>query len=192
MERLRKIISETVRQVLFEMAASTTPKANTYITHGFAVDTKEMFRHLVKSGFHHEVFRHTNKPLGGLWGSPTDSDFGWKDFCQREEFDIEKLGTYTLWKLKESAVIYVIDSVEDFKRLLDEYGYLPDPRYKKYVINYNEVSEDYDGIFLTNNGNLACHDHVEYKDGYSDLMTWDCESIVVWNPNVIEILETNH
>lgn len=192
MGSLKKLISETVHKALLEMAASTIPEANTYITYGFAVDTKEKFRALVSSGFHYEVFRQNNKPLGGLWGSPTDSDFGWKDFCEREDFGTEKLGTYTLWRLKDNANIYVINSVEDFISLLDDYGCLEDPRFKNYIIDYNRMSKNYDGIFLTDKGNWACHSYVQYKDGYSDLNAWDCESIVVWNPGVVEILETSN
>lgn len=192
MSLLKKIISETVHKALLEMAASTIPEANTYITYGFAVDTKEKFRSLVNSGFHYEVFRQTNKPLGGLWGSPTDSDFGWKDFCKREEFGTEKLETYTLWKVKDNADIYVINSAEDLTSLLDVYGYLEDPRYRKYLVDYNKMSRDYDGIFLTDKGNWECHSYIEYKNGFTDLNAWDCESIVVWNPNVIEIIETSN
>jgi len=27
-----------------------------------------------------------HKPAGGLWASPVDAEFGWKDWCEQEEF----------------------------------------------------------------------------------------------------------
>lgn len=30
--------------------------------------------------------RNWSKPFGGLWASRQDATFGWKDWCEREEF----------------------------------------------------------------------------------------------------------
>ena len=54
-----------------------------------------------------------NKPRGGFWGSPIDSVNGWGEWCDREEFHIEKLDKHVLFKVKKGARIYIIDTKED-------------------------------------------------------------------------------
>ena len=187
MSSLKKLISETVHNILAEMAASKTPEENTYITYGFPVSL-DLFKRLSNDMY------YINKPRGGLWGSPTNSDFGWKDWCESEDFVRNGFDIYTIWKLKPNANILVIDSPDDLRKILDHYGFTDDNGYmqKKYFIDYLKIVKDgYDGVFLTDKGNRGCHSYVDYKDGYSDLNTWDCESIVVWNPSVVEIVETN-
>jgi len=55
------------------------------------------------------------KPEGGLWSSPIDSEWGWKDWCMAEEFNIEKLSTYFQFTFKGKA--FVINGIKDSKQL---------------------------------------------------------------------------
>ena len=46
---------------------------------------------------------HFTKPHGGLWASPIDAQFGWKDWCLRENFCTGKLERNFIFKLKPNA-----------------------------------------------------------------------------------------
>src|SRR5690606_41763411 len=66
------------------------------------------------------------KPKGGLWTSPINSNWGWKDWCESENFrDCNEANSFKL-KFKPDAKIMIIDSLKD---LLD----LP-----KYNIDYGD------------------------------------------------------
>ena len=44
-----------------------------------------------------------NKPLGGLWASRTDSDYGWKNWCEDNEFHTDNLSSAFKFKLRDDA-----------------------------------------------------------------------------------------
>ena len=112
------------------------------------------------------------KPLGGLWTSPVDSVFGWKDWCQSEEYD-GLAGGQMYVQLKRTAKIYIIDSLEDLKKIpiqkeLRLYGTVfPD---------FEWIAKQYDAIWLTNKG--------ERETRYTrphNLYGWDCETVLIMN-----------
>ena len=116
------------------------------------------------------------KPKGGLWASPIDAKLGWKDWCEREEFREcieENSFRFTL----PEANIFVIDSVEKLKDL---------PTISNSIgisistlIDFEKcIALGYDAIEL----NLSA----DYRL-YLDLYGWDCDSILVMNPDKIKI-----
>ena len=57
----------------------------------------------------------SQKRDGGLWTSPIDSKWGWKDWNDCEQFrDCDERNSFTVC-LKSDAKIFVIDSLEDLK-----------------------------------------------------------------------------
>ena len=79
------------------------------------------------------------KPKGGLWTSPIDSNWGWKDWCESENFrECSKENSFTL-KLHDWAKICVIDSVSDLV-------YLPCYESYKRYLDFEKIAENYDAI----------------------------------------------
>jgi hypothetical protein len=108
------------------------------------------------------------KPNGGLWTSPIDSKWGWKNWCECEKFrECDKENSFML-KLYEWTKICVIDSVSDLVCL---------PYYESYkkCLDFEKIAEKYDVIWLTVKG--------ETETRWSDpgLYGWDCESVLILN-----------
>jgi hypothetical protein len=121
-----------------------------------------------------------NKPFGGLWASPIDSKWGWKDWCQAEEWKTESLNTYFTFTLAPGANIYVIDNEKDLMSVStfrSEYT-------STLSIDFADlINNGYDGIYVTDNAARKFRCSTIY--GISDLSSWDCESICIFNKDVI-------
>lgn len=115
------------------------------------------------------------KPLGGLWTSPINSTWGWKNWCDMEHF--HKCSNRNKFKLKfvKNALVMVIDDLEDLMNLpkissLDEYI---NNRY----IDFELVSKYVDAIWLTDKGQS------ETRLTYPlSLYGWDVETVLILNP----------
>lgn len=132
-----------------------------------------------------------NKPSGGLWSSPVDSKWGWKDWCESEYFRVDTLWRYTTFKLKPDTKILVIDSLLDFIHVWEKYS-IPTMRnnfISTRVLSFEKIQEDgYKGVYLTDSGNFECHYH-SFGTCDGDLNAWDCESMILFDLDCIEILE---
>jgi hypothetical protein len=123
-----------------------------------------------------------NKPVGGLWASPINAEYGWVDFCDRNAFELQTLAKHFIFKLKTNAKIYVIDNEENLRKI----STLPDKNYSTELgINW-ALLRDYDGVFVTDN---ACH--LRFLNGIKGLSAWDVASICIFNPNVIVPIDEN-
>ena len=120
-----------------------------------------------------------NKPIGGLWASDVNAPFGWKKWCEGEQYRTKHYTESNCFRfqLSGNAKILVLTCEEEVGALpqlgdKDIVGYKPD--FEKImamgydVIDYR-LSDDISGI-----GKL-----------YWCLYGWDCDSILVLNPNVI-------
>ncbi len=110
---------------------------------------------------------YSNKPLGGLWTSPFNSNKGWKQFC-----GIESTEHSTTLKFK--GRIFTINSLEDLDKLSwikITYSVIP---------VFKDVIKEYDAIHLTAKGEK------ETKYGKTvrspNLYGWDCETVFIINP----------
>ena len=57
------------------------------------------------------------KPFGGLWASNINARFGWKDWCEVEEFgECDKENSFS-FTISDDARILQINSVKDIKNL---------------------------------------------------------------------------
>lgn len=114
------------------------------------------------------------KPDGGLWTSPVNSNWGWKDWCKAEDFaDCNEANSFTLL-LKETAKVFVIDTLKDLTQapLVQSIGM----KNFKYI-NFELLASQYDAIYLTVNGERA----TRWSQPVS-LYGWDCESVLIMNP----------
>ena len=112
---------------------------------------------------------------GGLWASPVKSPLNWKKLCENgNECEWIQNGSFQ-FTLKPYAEILEIKSVKQLKELPQT-----DNRFLERVcLDFEELSKIYDAIevFVTYDPKL-----------YWYLYGWDCDSILVMNPDVIDIL----
>ena len=131
--------------------------------------------HYGSSSFDREEFNpilHNGwvKPEGGLWTSPVDSKYGWKQWCTMEDAFTETLTKHFYLNLTPEARIYVIDSLEDLHQCPKCMGLLDQ------VIDFPKMAREYDAIWLTTRGQQVTR--------YSfpmNLYGWDCESVLLLN-----------
>jgi len=113
------------------------------------------------------------KPDGGLWTSPVDSPYGWKQWCESERYELGEFekGSFKL-RLKRKARILVIDSVEDL-RMLPQINTCS-TRTLAYI-DFEAISKIADAVWLTYIG--------QQKTRYSkpSLYGWDIESVLILN-----------
>lgn len=119
------------------------------------------------------------KPIGGMWASPIDAECGWKQWCTSEEFWLDKLDANFEFSLSDDARVFHIKSVKDLKKLPEWKG-LFDSTW--YCIDFEKAMKQYDAIEL--------HLSDEIKDDYLNslyfrLYGWDCDSILIMNPDII-------
>lgn len=114
---------------------------------------------------------NSSKPSGGLWGSPIDSKYGWKEWCKEEDYchDFSHFFTFQV-----QGNIHIIDSLEDLLVLPTVQDQYPD--FEKCL------RIGIDAVLLTVKG--KCLTRFSYP---ISLYEWDCESIVVLNKSSIVI-----
>jgi hypothetical protein len=112
------------------------------------------------------------KKEGGVWTSPVDSEWGWKDWNEGEQFaECDEGNSFTVC-LNENAKILVIDSLDDLKNAPLTDGY------SKRVFDFERTAKKYDAIWLTAKGQNA----TQFSHPL-DLCGWDCETVLILNPN---------
>jgi hypothetical protein len=112
------------------------------------------------------------KPKYGLWASPIDSKWGWKDWGEVENYG--NFNSHFIFNYEGN--ILIIDSLNDLLRLpFYSYCFLKYPDFEK-------LSKKYDAILLTVKGEKETR-YTSPKNLYG----WDCESICIFNPNGIII-----
>jgi hypothetical protein len=115
------------------------------------------------------------KPKGGLWTSPIDSNWGWKDWCKSEEFRECKEDNAFILRFKNDAKILVIDGLNDLLKL--PMCFIEIGSYKKEFPNFELLATQYDAIWLTEKGLNETH-----MSQPINLYGWDCESVLILNP----------
>ena len=118
-----------------------------------------------------------NKPSGGLWTSPLNSDWGWKDWCKAEDFG--NLSQSFLVDFEGSLL--KIDGYDDMLKLpwIENRGI--------HFVSFQALCAGgfyFDAIHLTVRG--------EQKTRFTfpkNLYGWDCECVLVINPDSIRAVE---
>ena len=116
------------------------------------------------------------KPCGGLWASPVDAEFGWKNWNDSEHFcECCEENSFT-FSLRENAQVITIRSVEEAKLL--PMACYPEFHFDLWITPDFEKLEDlgYDAIEIVLSADWRL---------YQTLYGWDCDSILVLNPEVI-------
>jgi hypothetical protein len=118
------------------------------------------------------------KPMNGtgLWTSTYLPDWNypseWVEWCMGEKFGNPYGGTWWLLTPRSDARIFVTETQRDLQHLMKAYPYP-----SKYaglhmtMIDFEAMSKDYDGMWLTSEGNARLHLSHPYN-----LNSWDVES----------------
>ena len=118
----------------------------------------------------------STKPKGGLWASDVESEHGWKEWCNENEFrDCDKENSFT-FTLSDDAKILYIESVNDLESLpkeKDKFGM----NFSSWILlDFEKLAEIYDVVEVSISSDF---------DLYYKLYGWDCDSIVIMNPDVV-------
>jgi hypothetical protein len=146
-----------------------------FIVYGKTIDSKKFIKP------HNGRNQFLNKPDGGLWSSPTNSRWCWKDWCSSENYPI-RLDVWTRFRLAPEARVLEIDCLDHLRFAFKEYGKRLPP-YGDVVLDWNLLRAHYDAIFLSEQGNSECHLPLELNS--PDFNGWDCECLLVLDLNKI-------
>ena len=115
------------------------------------------------------------KPNGGLWASPIETEYGWKEWNANKNIGAS-FEEYFMFTLKKDAKVLTISNVEQLGDLPQLNSLFPFNTWA--LLDYEKLAEEYDAIEvkITEDGRL-----------YEKLYTWDCDSILIINPDVIEL-----
>lgn len=113
-----------------------------------------------------------NKPIGGLWASAEDSNYGWKQWCEDESFRECNADNCFRFDLKENANVFTICNLNDVEKM---------------------PSQKSNGIFMAPDFEEMKSSGIDVIDFrlsdspelYWALYGWDCDCILVLNPDVI-------
>lgn len=144
-------------------------KQKKYIHYGHKRFDRRLFVPIMNDGC-------LTKPYGGFWASPVDAKFGWKDWNDDSKFvDCAADNSFT-FALSPDANVLVIDNADKLSTLpqmpYDGRGGLP------------WVSLDFEAI---RDSGVDVIEYVLSSDGrlYFAMYGWDCDSILVMNPDII-------
>ena len=122
-----------------------------------------------------------NKPNGGLWASPVDARYGWKQWCNDENFrECNEKNSFT-FMLSPTANIFHINCKDDVLRLPQiEYSMMRSNIYP----DFEKIKESgVDAIQF----NLSNDKEGSFDEGlYFALYGWDCDSILILNKEAIK------
>ena len=114
------------------------------------------------------------KPKGGLWTSPSDSIYGWKEWNEDEQFrECTNNNSFEI-DLPDNFKILKIDSKIDLLKLRS-YAY----NYTKYL-DFEYISKHYDAIWLTEKGERETR-HSGMTEDIPRMYGWDCETVLILN-----------
>ena len=120
-----------------------------------------------------------NKPYGGLWASPVDSDNNWYKWCLSENFNIKSLDEYFDFTLKNNSKILSINKISDLNKITDHIEILPDFCIEVRVDFESLVEASYDVVYAEYNYETA---QIFYG--------WDVDTLLVLNPDCISLKES--
>lgn len=129
-----------------------------------------------------------SKPYGGLWACSTNARYGWREFCLDNGMYAEnspRINDSFCFSLKEGTKILHLEEAEDFDFLPVLWS-----RYKEEKRHNPYMRDDIDKYHYINweamkNIGIDAVEYIRTPYGHDIFYTWDFDSLVVLNPNVI-------
>lgn len=115
------------------------------------------------------------KPYGGLWASPETAPYGWETWVKDNNFTFD-LSKWFIFTLKDDAKVLEITNASQLNDLPKAPCTLS-PHWV--VLDFEEISKSYDAmqVMISSDQQL-----------YWDLYGWDCDTILVFNPDIIDVI----
>ena len=142
------------------------------------------YRKLVDYKYVNDEINSLNKPTGCLWASPVDASYSWMDYCTDNEILLDRFNHSIEFNIKEGNKILEIGMKD-----VENYG-----KQESYINNYI-VDDRLDFKKLYNDGIVAvelldaCIGHCFINKLEANFNAWDCDSIVILNPECINITD---
>lgn len=148
------------------------------------MDNNTVYIHYGHDKFDRDAFNSIqnglgSKPLNGFWASRMNSLNGWKNLNEKDGMVVCSDDYAIRFTISDKANIYHISTKEDWDSLYEIYGIGETPDGRDSIDWVKMASDGYDGVEMTTEriGHLA----------YTQL--WDCDSICVFNPDIIQEIE---
>lgn len=163
---------------------------------------KEVYIHFGSDHYNPQAVGHIvnnenwPKPYGGFWASRDGDPNGWEAWCHREYYKIKELESFFRFTLRDCSQVLILESEDQLidlpklkawkpkdlvwmETLASDQHPTPDQleelfRQNWCYLDYERLSEKYDAIELVNAG--AFH---------GSLNLWDCNSILILNPEIV-------
>lgn len=145
-----------------------------YIHYGSTNFIKEKFEEISQIAFF-------SKPFGGFWASRVGAEYGWKEWIANNNFRVDRYREDNCFKfkLKEGTKVLTINNAKQLYNLpKNTNGYrftFSDIVY----LDFEKLAKEYDAIEV-----LISED----KKLYWNLYGWDCDSILIMNKDVVEVI----
>jgi hypothetical protein len=149
-------------------------KNKEYITYGHFL-VKEKFQEVCGN------LEFLNKPTGGIWSSPVESEWDWKTWCLSENYNTKNLKKWTKFILKPETKVLTINSKEDYKNALEKYR-------SEQGLDWVKIAGDYNAFYLTLEGLYSNRNFCNSDPGFC---AWDVETLVVFDFDKIIITDDN-
>lgn len=122
-----------------------------------------------------------NKPIGGLWASEVGARYGWKRWCEGENYrtDHYREDNYFKFTIAENAKILTLLCADDVKAMpmLGKAGVVD------YKPDFEEImSLGYDAIDYRLSDEVGAF---AFDSLYWCLYGWDCDSILILNKDIV-------
>ena len=167
---------------------------------------KEIYIHYGSKEFNQNLFRErrsmlSNKPDQGLWASKINDEFGWREWCEQEEYRLDLLMQSFKFTISENAKIMQIKGLEvsdELKHYINNgpiraslFGLCFYRNGDQKMIDFDRMIKDgYDGIEFTITETPFWNNETNSHNILWDMMYgWDCNSIVIFNPDIIEEID---
>lgn len=128
------------------------------------------------------------KPSGGFWASPEDAMWGWDSWCDDNNFHTDRLDQSFTFELSEKANVIHIRSVSDLDGLPEQ----KTPGRFTSLIDWKCI--DFEKLLADGVDAVELHLSEEDLTGcglfeglYYRLYGWDCDSILIMNPDVVVV-----
>lgn len=164
---------------------------------------KEIYRHYGNKQFVRPYFTPVtnrywgNKPHGGLYACPTkDVDIGWDEWSKGNDFMTDRLEKHFDFTLKDGAKVLVIKDLKDLdklpridmgdKNLIDTYCITD----MNADIDFEKLSKEYDAMMVWMYRSTDIPEEDSFMNGiYYKLYGWDVDTLLVFNPNIIDVIK---
>ena len=127
------------------------------------------------------------KPYGGLWATSNEYEYDWKQWCKDNEFFKHDLNLFFEFTLKPDSKILTIKKNNDLRYLPKQLFSHPDLSFQTFIyLDFEELAKTYDALEV-----LISNDYGFGDNLYTTLYGWDCDTLLVMNPDSIKLSNYN-